>query len=152
MSDQPNPHWTEGLLSTPFSLFQVGPEVLFQDAGQENDANEHVDVNPNELPDVNAGQVDAIDTPESRQAYPAHERDALDAVETQPVGQLKDIGDTSLTEGPIEPATPLSEIKSPNELADVNAGKVDAIDVISNEHADVNEDEHADGPLIAAET
>ncbi|BAA97032.1 N-myristoyl transferase [Arabidopsis thaliana] len=29
--------------------------------------------------------------------------------ETQPVGQFKDIGDTSLPEGPIEPATPLSE-------------------------------------------
>ncbi|KAF2539605.1 hypothetical protein F2Q68_00021909 [Brassica cretica] len=31
--------------------------------------------------------------------------------ETQPVGQFKDIGDTSLPEGPIEPATPLSEVK-----------------------------------------
>ncbi|KAH0941929.1 hypothetical protein HID58_001566 [Brassica napus] len=29
--------------------------------------------------------------------------------ETQPVGQFKDIGDTSLPEGPIEAATPLSE-------------------------------------------
>lgn len=31
--------------------------------------------------------------------------------ETQPVGQFKDIGDTSLPEGPIEPPTPLSEVK-----------------------------------------
>ncbi|KAL3503793.1 hypothetical protein ACH5RR_033634 [Cinchona calisaya] len=31
--------------------------------------------------------------------------------ETQPVGQFKDIGDTSLLEGPIEPPTPLSEVK-----------------------------------------
>ncbi|XP_068639924.1 glycylpeptide N-tetradecanoyltransferase 1-like [Aristolochia californica] len=31
--------------------------------------------------------------------------------ETQPVGQFKDIGDTSLQEGPIEPPTPLSEVK-----------------------------------------
>nr|AAF19802.1 N-myristoyl transferase [Brassica oleracea] len=31
--------------------------------------------------------------------------------ETQPVGQFKDIGDTSLPEGPIEAATPLSEVK-----------------------------------------
>lgn len=31
--------------------------------------------------------------------------------ETQPVGQFKDIGDTSLAEGPIEPPTTLSEVK-----------------------------------------
>ncbi|KAG6395704.1 hypothetical protein SASPL_141828 [Salvia splendens] len=31
--------------------------------------------------------------------------------ETQPVGQFKDLGDRSLTEGPIEPPTPLSEVK-----------------------------------------
>ncbi|KAK4769774.1 hypothetical protein SAY87_030306 [Trapa incisa] len=31
--------------------------------------------------------------------------------ETQPVGQFKDIGDSSLPEGPIEPPTPLSEVK-----------------------------------------
>ncbi|OIT29249.1 PREDICTED: glycylpeptide N-tetradecanoyltransferase 1-like [Nicotiana attenuata] len=31
--------------------------------------------------------------------------------ETQPVGQFKDLGDTSLPEGPIEPPTPLSEVK-----------------------------------------
>uniref|UniRef100_A0A2P2K5R3 Glycylpeptide N-tetradecanoyltransferase n=2 Tax=Rhizophora mucronata TaxID=61149 RepID=A0A2P2K5R3_RHIMU len=31
--------------------------------------------------------------------------------ETQPVGQFKDIGDTSLPEGPIEPQIPLSEVK-----------------------------------------
>ncbi|KAF2323590.1 hypothetical protein GH714_036253 [Hevea brasiliensis] len=31
--------------------------------------------------------------------------------ETQPVGQFKDIGDTSLAEGLIEPPTPLSEVK-----------------------------------------
>ncbi|XP_009624935.1 glycylpeptide N-tetradecanoyltransferase 1-like [Nicotiana tabacum] len=31
--------------------------------------------------------------------------------ETQPVGQFKDLGDTSLAEGPIEPPTPLSEVK-----------------------------------------
>ncbi|KAG9441595.1 hypothetical protein H6P81_017449 [Aristolochia fimbriata] len=31
--------------------------------------------------------------------------------ETQPVGQFKDIGDTTLPEGPIEPPTPLSEVK-----------------------------------------
>ncbi|KAI9109373.1 hypothetical protein K1719_019427 [Acacia pycnantha] len=31
--------------------------------------------------------------------------------ETQPVGQFKDIGDTSLPEGPIEPPTPVSEVK-----------------------------------------
>lgn len=31
--------------------------------------------------------------------------------ETQPVGQFKDIGNSSLTEGPIEPPTPLSEVK-----------------------------------------
>ncbi|KAK4746489.1 hypothetical protein SAY87_012801 [Trapa incisa] len=31
--------------------------------------------------------------------------------ETQPVGQFKDIGDTSLPEGPIEPPTPLSDVK-----------------------------------------
>ncbi|CAJ2638063.1 unnamed protein product [Trifolium pratense] len=31
--------------------------------------------------------------------------------ETQPVGQYKDVGDTSLPEGPIEPPTPLSEVK-----------------------------------------
>ncbi|CAM8887178.1 unnamed protein product [Rhodiola kirilowii] len=31
--------------------------------------------------------------------------------ETQPVGQFKDAGDTSLPEGPIEPPTPLSEVK-----------------------------------------
>ncbi|KAE8666876.1 Glycylpeptide N-tetradecanoyltransferase 1 [Hibiscus syriacus] len=31
--------------------------------------------------------------------------------ETQPVGQFKDVGDTSLPEGPIEPPTPLSEVK-----------------------------------------
>ncbi|EFH56351.1 hypothetical protein ARALYDRAFT_903832 [Arabidopsis lyrata subsp. lyrata] len=31
--------------------------------------------------------------------------------ETQPVAQFKDIGDTSLPEGPIEPVTPLSEFK-----------------------------------------
>ncbi|CAH8265903.1 unnamed protein product [Arabidopsis lyrata] len=31
--------------------------------------------------------------------------------ETQLVGQFKDIGDTSLPEGPVEPATPLSEVK-----------------------------------------
>ncbi|KAL1538165.1 glycylpeptide N-tetradecanoyltransferase [Salvia divinorum] len=31
--------------------------------------------------------------------------------ETQPVGQFKDLGDTSLTEGPIEQPTPLSEVK-----------------------------------------
>ncbi|XP_020587726.1 glycylpeptide N-tetradecanoyltransferase 1-like [Phalaenopsis equestris] len=31
--------------------------------------------------------------------------------ETQPVGQFKDIGDASLREGPIEPPTPLSDVK-----------------------------------------
>ncbi|PHU15025.1 Glycylpeptide N-tetradecanoyltransferase 2 [Capsicum chinense] len=31
--------------------------------------------------------------------------------ETQPVGQFKDLGDESLPEGPIEPPTPLSEVK-----------------------------------------
>nr|XP_016510059.1 PREDICTED: glycylpeptide N-tetradecanoyltransferase 1-like [Nicotiana tabacum] len=31
--------------------------------------------------------------------------------ETQPVGQFKDLGDASLPEGPIEPPTPLSEVK-----------------------------------------
>jgi glycylpeptide N-tetradecanoyltransferase len=31
--------------------------------------------------------------------------------ETQPVGQYKDVGDKSLPEGPIEPPTPLSEVK-----------------------------------------
>ncbi|KAM3268668.1 hypothetical protein P3S67_030632 [Capsicum chacoense] len=31
--------------------------------------------------------------------------------ETQPVGQFKDLGDTSLPEGPIEPPTPLLEVK-----------------------------------------
>ncbi|CAN1185798.1 Glycylpeptide N-tetradecanoyltransferase 1 [Linum perenne] len=31
--------------------------------------------------------------------------------ETQPVGQFKDVGDTSLPEGSIEPPTPLSEVK-----------------------------------------
>ncbi|KAK7328995.1 hypothetical protein VNO77_23139 [Canavalia gladiata] len=31
--------------------------------------------------------------------------------ETQPVGQYKDVGDSSLVEGPIEPPTPLSEVK-----------------------------------------
>ncbi|XP_027091761.1 glycylpeptide N-tetradecanoyltransferase 1-like [Coffea arabica] len=31
--------------------------------------------------------------------------------ETQPVGQLKDLGDTNLPEGPIEAPTPLSEVK-----------------------------------------
>ncbi|KAI3943217.1 hypothetical protein MKX01_027515 [Papaver californicum] len=31
--------------------------------------------------------------------------------ETQPVGQFKDLGDTSLSEGPIELPTPLSEVK-----------------------------------------
>ncbi|XWS17432.1 hypothetical protein CRYUN_Cryun33cG0067000 [Craigia yunnanensis] len=31
--------------------------------------------------------------------------------ETQPVVQFKDVGDTSLPEGPIEPPTPLSEVK-----------------------------------------
>ncbi|CAN4086969.1 unnamed protein product [Withania somnifera] len=31
--------------------------------------------------------------------------------ETQPVGKFKDLGDTSLPEGPIEPPTPLSEVK-----------------------------------------
>ncbi|KAL6002695.1 glycylpeptide N-tetradecanoyltransferase [Asimina triloba] len=31
--------------------------------------------------------------------------------ETQPVRQFKDLGDTSLPEGPIEPPTPLSEVK-----------------------------------------
>ncbi|XP_023516382.1 glycylpeptide N-tetradecanoyltransferase 1-like [Cucurbita pepo subsp. pepo] len=31
--------------------------------------------------------------------------------ETQPVGQFKDIGDSSLPDGPIEPPTPLSEVK-----------------------------------------
>ncbi|KAJ9183795.1 hypothetical protein P3X46_007605 [Hevea brasiliensis] len=31
--------------------------------------------------------------------------------ETQPVGQFKDIGDTSLAEGPIEPPTQLSDVK-----------------------------------------
>ncbi|KAJ4720954.1 Glycylpeptide N-tetradecanoyltransferase [Melia azedarach] len=31
--------------------------------------------------------------------------------ETQPVGQFKDIGDSSLPEGPIEPPTPVSEVK-----------------------------------------
>lgn len=31
--------------------------------------------------------------------------------ETQPVGQFRDIGDTSLPEGPIEPPIPLSEVK-----------------------------------------
>lgn len=31
--------------------------------------------------------------------------------ETQPVGQFKDVGDSSLAEGPIEPPTPLSEVK-----------------------------------------
>ncbi|XP_042052403.1 glycylpeptide N-tetradecanoyltransferase 1-like [Salvia splendens] len=31
--------------------------------------------------------------------------------ETQPVGQFKDVGDTSLPEGPIEQPTPLSEVK-----------------------------------------
>ncbi|KAB1211330.1 Glycylpeptide N-tetradecanoyltransferase 1 [Morella rubra] len=31
--------------------------------------------------------------------------------ETQPVGQFKDLGDTNLPEGPIEPPTPLTEVK-----------------------------------------
>uniref|UniRef100_A0A251SC65 Glycylpeptide N-tetradecanoyltransferase n=2 Tax=Helianthus annuus TaxID=4232 RepID=A0A251SC65_HELAN len=31
--------------------------------------------------------------------------------ETQPVGQFKDLNDTSLPEGPIEPPTPISEVK-----------------------------------------
>lgn len=31
--------------------------------------------------------------------------------ETQPVGQFKDVGDSNLPEGPIEPPTPLSEVK-----------------------------------------
>ncbi|GAA0184753.1 hypothetical protein Leryth_015487 [Lithospermum erythrorhizon] len=31
--------------------------------------------------------------------------------ETQPVGQFKELGDSSLPEGPIEPPTPLSEVK-----------------------------------------
>ncbi|KAK7840376.1 glycylpeptide n-tetradecanoyltransferase 1 [Quercus suber] len=31
--------------------------------------------------------------------------------ETQPVGQFKEVGDSSLPEGPIEPPTPLSEVK-----------------------------------------
>ncbi|KAM0041236.1 putative glycylpeptide N-tetradecanoyltransferase [Helianthus debilis subsp. tardiflorus] len=31
--------------------------------------------------------------------------------ETQPVGQFKDLGNPSLPEGPIEPPTPLSEVK-----------------------------------------
>ncbi|KAF8406867.1 hypothetical protein HHK36_005988 [Tetracentron sinense] len=31
--------------------------------------------------------------------------------ETQPVGQFKDLGDSSLLEGPIEPPTPLSEVR-----------------------------------------
>ncbi|KAI3463253.1 hypothetical protein Pfo_019916, partial [Paulownia fortunei] len=31
--------------------------------------------------------------------------------ETQPVGQFKDLGDTSLPEGPIEQPTPVSEVK-----------------------------------------
>jgi glycylpeptide N-tetradecanoyltransferase len=31
--------------------------------------------------------------------------------ETQPVGQFKDLGDSSLPEGPIEQPTPLSEVK-----------------------------------------
>lgn len=31
--------------------------------------------------------------------------------ETQPVGQFRDLGDASLPEGPIEPPTPLSEVK-----------------------------------------
>jgi len=67
---------------------------------------------PNPNPDGNeSSESDVVDSlsrkvPESLSLGKRHK-----FWETQPVGQFKELGDTSLPEGPIEPPTPLSEVK-----------------------------------------
>jgi glycylpeptide N-tetradecanoyltransferase len=59
--------------------------------------------------------------------------------ETQPVGQFRDLGDPSLPEGPIEPPTPISEVKqepynlpSPYEWVTCDMGSVEMCNEVYN--------------------
>ncbi|KAJ4960025.1 hypothetical protein NE237_019935 [Protea cynaroides] len=72
---------------------------------------------PGETPKPNS---DAIPHPDNDSAIEAVTQRVQDSLslgkkhkfwETQPVGQFRDLGDTSLPEGPIEQPTPLSEVK-----------------------------------------
>ncbi|KAK7322491.1 hypothetical protein VNO77_25872 [Canavalia gladiata] len=64
----------------------------------------------NPIPDGNApSEIDLALAQNVQESPPLEKRHKF--WETQPVGQFKDIGDPSLPEGPIEPPTPLFEVK-----------------------------------------
>ncbi|KAL2921511.1 Glycylpeptide N-tetradecanoyltransferase 1 [Bienertia sinuspersici] len=68
------------------------------------------DPNPDENPEIKPGEasIEAI-TRRVQESLTVENRHKF--WETQPVGQFKDVGDSSLPEGPIEQPTPLSEVK-----------------------------------------
>lgn len=71
--------------------------------------------NPEPIPDENASSQNESEI--SMDALARRVQESLSLArkhkfwETQPVGQFRDLGDASLPEGPIEPPTPLSEVK-----------------------------------------
>lgn len=71
--------------------------------------------NPEHIPDENATSQNESEI--SIDALARRVQESLSLAkkhkfwETQPVGQFRDLGDASLPEGPIEPPTPLSEVK-----------------------------------------
>ncbi|MQL92296.1 hypothetical protein Taro_024921 [Colocasia esculenta] len=92
-------------------------------AGNQNDDANHAG---EQAPDP--GHPDSASSPAVSSAVPSSSSSTIDALarkvqeslalgkrhrfwETQPVGQFKDVGDPTLLEGPIEPPTPLSEVK-----------------------------------------
>ena len=72
---------------------------------------------PKENPDGNSGPNPPPSSDGSLETLLQRFQDSMSVAkkhkfwETQPVGQLKDIGNLSLQEGPIEPPTPISEVK-----------------------------------------
>lgn len=71
--------------------------------------------NPEPIPDENAASQNESEISIDALARKVQESFSLAKKhkfwETQPVGQFRDLGDASLPEGPIEPPTPLSEVK-----------------------------------------
>lgn len=71
--------------------------------------------NPETIPDENAASQNESEISIDALARKVQESLSLAKKhkfwETQPVGQFRDLGDASLPEGPIEPPTPLSEVK-----------------------------------------
>lgn len=99
-----------GKLKRLFSWNSIHKLIKMGDSKPSSDSPEET---PNPNPDGNAPSENdlALDTLAKKVQESPLLGKRHNFWETQPVGQLQDIGDTSLPEGPIEPPTALSEVK-----------------------------------------